>query len=130
MELRVKANENGLQALNDFIHSFIPDNCKEIILNQIDLAVEEIFINIAHYSGAEEAIIKCSLNKSILEVTFCDSGIPFNPLENPDPDLSLSAEEREIGGLGIYLTKQFMDSVAYEFKDGRNILKIKKSLDS
>ena len=128
MELRVKANDESMQTVNDFIHSILPSACDEMILNQIDLAVEEIFVNIAHYSGADEAIINCSFENDKLEVTFSDSGVPFNPLAKPDPDLTLNAEEREIGGLGIFLTKKFMDTVSYEYKDGMNCLRIIKSV--
>lgn len=128
MELRVKANDESLQTVNDFIHSLLPSVCDEMILNQIDLAVEEIFVNIAHYSGAAEAIINCSFENDKLEITFSDSGVPFNPLAKPDPDLTLNAEEREIGGLGIYLTKKFMDTVSYEYKDGMNCLRIIKTI--
>ena len=128
MELRVKANDESLQTVNDFIHSLLPSACDEMILNQIDLAVEEIFVNIAHYSGSAEAIINTSFENDKLEVTFSDSGVPFNPLAKPDPDITLNAEEREIGGLGIYLTKKFMDTVSYEYKDGMNCLRIIKSV--
>ena len=128
MELRVKATDESMQTVNDFIHSILPSTCDEMILNQIDLAVEEIFVNIAHYSGADEAIINCSFENDKLEITFSDSGVPFNPLAKPDPDLTLNAEEREIGGLGIYLTKKFMDTVSYEYKDGMNCLRIIKSV--
>ena len=128
MELRVKANDESLQTVNDFIHSLLPSPCNEMILNQIDLAVEEIFVNIAHYSGADEAIINCSFENDKLEITFSDSGVPFNPLAKPDPDITLNAEEREIGGLGIFLTKKFMDTVSYEYKDGMNCLRIIKSV--
>lgn len=128
MELRVKANDESLQTVNDFIHSLLPSVCDEMILNQIDLAVEEIFVNIAHYSGSDEACINCSFENDKLEVTFSDSGVPFNPLAKPDPDIKLNAEEREIGGLGIYLTKKFMDTVSYEYKDGMNCLRIIKTI--
>ena len=128
MELRVKANDESMQTVNDFIHSILPSACDEMILNQIDLAVEEIFVNIAHYSGSAEAIINTSFDNDKLEVTFSDSGVPFNPLAKPDPDITLNAEEREIGGLGIFLTKKFMDTVSYEYKDGMNCLRIIKSV--
>ena len=128
MELRVKATDESIKTVNDFIHSILPSVCDEMILNQIELAVEEIFVNIAHYSGADEAIINCSFENDKLEITFSDSGVPFNPLAKPDPDLTLNAEEREIGGLGIYLTKKFMDTVSYEYKEGMNCLRIIKSV--
>ena len=132
-ELKIKASDESMQAVNDFIHSMLPENCDEMILNQIDLAVEEIFVNIAHYSGSEEAEISCGYHiggdgSSVLTMIFKDRGKPFNPLAKPDPDLTLSAEERKIGGLGIFLTKKFMDSVEYEFIDNMNILKISKQI--
>lgn len=130
MELNVKANDESMQAVNDFIHSLLPESCDEMLLNQIDLAVEEIFINIAHYSGSDQAIIKAEFTDNVLEITFIDKGRPFNPLARPDPDITLKAEEREIGGLGIFLTKKFMDSVSYEYKEGMNCLRIIKAMQS
>ena len=132
-ELKIKASDESMQAVNDFIHSMLPPACDDMLLNQIDLAVEEIFVNIAHYSGADEAIISCAYSISgngngELTVVFKDGGKAFNPLERADPDLTLSAEERGIGGLGIFLTKKFMDSVEYEYADGKNCLTIKKTL--
>ena len=132
-ELKIKASDESMQAVNDFVHSMLPAGCDEMLVNQIDLAVEEIFVNIAHYSGAAEALVSCDYHVSgegngTLTVGFKDKGKPFNPLERPDPDLSLSAEERNIGGLGIFLTKKFMDSVEYEFADGMNCLTFKKIL--
>ncbi len=128
MFLKIKASDEKLESVNDFIHSALPQNIPETLLNQIDLAVEEIFVNIAHYSGAEEAEISCQLKDNKLEIIFSDSGIPFNPLEKADPDITLKAEDRQIGGLGIFLTKKFMDKVEYEFKDGKNNLKIVKEI--
>ncbi len=130
MELNVKASDESMQAVNDFIHSLLPESCDEMLLNQIDLAVEEIFINIAHYSGSDQAIIKAEFTDNVLEITFIDKGRPFNPLARPDPDITLKAEEREIGGLGIFLTKKFMDSVSYEYKEGMNCLRIIKAMQS
>ena len=127
MELKIKASDENIQSVNNFIHSVIPSDCDEMILNQIDLAVEEIFVNIAHYSGSQEALINCSFENDKLEIIFSDNGVPFNPLAKADPDITLNAEEREIGGFGIFLTKKFMDSVSYEYKDGRNCLRMIKS---
>ncbi len=132
-ELKVKASDESMQAVNDFIHSFLPAACDAMILNQIDLAAEEIFVNIAHYSGADQAQIFAGYHvggdgSGVLTIVFKDSGKEFNPLEREDPDLTLSAEERSIGGLGIFLTKKFMDSVDYEFVDGKNVLKITKKI--
>ena len=131
--LTIKASDTNMQTVNDFIHSVLPAGCDVMLLNQIDLAVEEIFVNIAHYSGAGEAEIFAGYHVSgdgscQLTMIFKDGGKPFNPLEREDPDLTLSAEERKIGGLGIFLTKKFMDSVEYEFVDGKNVLKITKKI--
>ena len=102
-ELKIKASDESMQAVNDFIHSALPKKCDDMVLNQIDLAVEEIFVNIAHYSGSEEAEISADYHISgdgngTLTVVFKDKGKPFNPLAKADPDLTLSAEERKIGG--------------------------------
>ena len=134
-ELKIKASDESMQAVNDFVHSFLPAGCDDMLLNQIDLAVEEIFVNIAHYSGADEAVVCCGYHISgdgsgTLTIVFKDGGKPFNPLDKADPDLTLSAEERKIGGLGIFLTKKFMDSVDYEFAGGKNCLTITKKIAS
>ena len=121
--IMLPADDANLQNVNDFIHSFLPDDCDGVILNQIDLAVEEIFVNIAHYAYDQkggEASVTCGVEGNIITVSFEDSGKPFNPLEKKDPDLTLSAEERSIGGLGIFLTKKFMDKVDYKYENGKN----------
>ncbi len=130
MKIEIKAVDENLQTVNDFIHSVLPEDCPAAVMNQIDLAVEEIFVNIAHYAYEETGIAKveCEYADSILKVSFTDSGKPFNPLLRPDPDITLSAEERNIGGLGIYLTKQFMDEVSYRYENSQNILTFKKKI--
>lgn len=78
----------------------------------------------------KEATIRCLIDEESLQVTiqFLDSGKPFNPLLKQDPDISLSAEERDIGGLGVFMVKKMMDTVNYEYKEGKNILTIKKKI--
>lgn len=98
---------------------------------QLDVAAEEIFVNVAHYAyhpdiGEVEIKVEITENPKAAVITFSDSGKPFNPLENPDPDITLSAEERKIGGLGIFMVKKTMDSVKYEFSEGKNCLTIEK----
>lgn len=98
---------------------------------QIGVAVEEIFINVASYAYAPEtgkAKLRVEISDSPTEVTvtFSDSGVPYDPLAKEDPDVTLSADEREIGGLGIFMTKKLMDDMSYEYKDGKNILTLKK----
>lgn len=130
-----EATDENLEAVNDFIHEQIkPFSCQSQTLFQIDLAVEEIYVNIAHYAYSPDkgtVQIDCSVEKTSdapakLTVSFTDSGKAFNPLAKPDPDITLSVEEREIGGLGIFLTKKYMDSVLYERKDNQNILTFTK----
>ena len=101
---------------------------------QIDIAIDELFGNIAQYAynpGEGPATVRVEVTENPLSVilTFIDKGVPYNPLEKSDPDISLSAEDRQIGGLGIYMVKKTMDEIVYEYKDGQNILKVKKSLE-
>jgi anti-sigma regulatory factor (Ser/Thr protein kinase) len=100
---------------------------------QIQIAVEELFVNIASYAYAPEsgqAVIACQAETAppSLTVQFRDWGKPFDPLAKKDADITLSAEERGIGGLGIYMVKDYMDEMSYVYEDGQNVLTIKKNL--
>ena len=100
---------------------------------QIDIAIDELFGNIAHYAYQPEtgkATVRVEVTEEPLAViiTFIDNGIPYDPLANMDPDTTLSADERQIGGLGIYMVKKSMDEISYEYQKGQNILKIKKHI--
>ena len=100
---------------------------------QISVCVEELFVNVAHYAyegAAEEgsALLEIGEEGGKAVITLTDSGMAFDPLAREDPDVTLSAEEREIGGLGIYMVKQTMDEVSYRRENGKNILIIKKKL--
>lgn len=100
---------------------------------QIDVAVEELFVNIAHYAytpkiGLATVRFDAVLEPKAVAITFVDCGVPYDPLAKPDPDVTLSAEERQIGGLGIYMVKKSMDDMKYEYRDGQNILTIVKKL--
>ena len=93
----------------------------------------KVFVNIAHYAygeGEGEVSLQISFNEESREVTFrlSDQGIPFDPLKKPDPDVTLSAEEREVGGLGIFITKKTMDTVTYVYENGENILTMTKNI--
>ena len=94
---------------------------------QINTAVDEIYSNIVKYSNAESAVIECTLEEGCIILHFTDNGIPYDPMKKHDPNISLSAKEREIGGLGIYIVKKLMDSVEYEYREGNNNLILKKS---
>ena len=98
---------------------------------QIDVAVDELFSNISRYAYAPEtgeATVRFTydeMEKAVL-ITFIDSGVPFNPLERSAPDTHVPLERRSIGGLGIHLVRKTMDGMEYEYKDGKNILTIRK----
>lgn len=98
------------------------------IIAQINVVADEIFSNIVQYSGATMVTLGCSLTENQVVLRFSDNGRPYNPINKPDPDTSLSAEEREIGGLGIFMVKKIMDEVSYEYKDGLNILTVTKKI--
>lgn len=106
-------------------------DCNLKTMMMISVMVEEIYINIASYAYVDKegtATISMEFDDDNVTITFVDSGIPFNPLAKPDPDITLSAEERSIGGLGIYMVKKTMDDVTYERKNDENILSFKKRL--
>lgn len=132
-ELTVPATLEKLDAVQAFIEGELEENgCPMKAVMQISIAVEEIYVNIAHYAyhpEIGEATIRCCVGGDPLQVTvqFLDHGKPFDPLAKQDADTTLSAEERDIGGLGILMVKKSMDDVAYEYRDGCNILTLKKS---
>lgn len=96
------------------------------VVSQINIAVDEIFSNIARYSGATSVSVGCEAEKDHVVLRFADNGRPYDPTEKADPDITLSAEKRDIGGLGIFMVKKTMDEVVYEYTDGWNILTIQK----
>ena len=131
-DLKTDALTQNLDQVISFLEEELEAmDCPMKIMLQIDVAVEEIYVNIASYAytqGVGYAIIRIDeMNepKGVV-ITFVDEGIPYNPLEKDDPDVTLAAEERQIGGLGIYMVKKSMDNMEYERKDGKNILKITK----
>ena len=133
-ELDIVAEDENLDEVQAFVEERLADSgCSMKAQMQIAVVVEEVFVNIAHYAYAPDTG-RAKLNTEIsgdpraITITFTDRGIPYDPLAKPDPDLSLPASEREIGGLGILMTKKFMDDVSYEYRDGQNILSLKKNL--
>lgn len=134
-ELRLQASDDTLYTVLDTIERQLDENhCPEVVKSIMLVAVEEIFVNIAHYAyggKSGEAVINLEIeqNPKSCRVTFQDHGVPYNPLAKADPDVTLSAEEREIGGLGIYMVKQSMDHVEYRYENGCNILTIEKNIE-
>ena len=124
------AKVSELDNVNAFVEeSFdkVSDDMKSRV--QLLIAVEELFVNVASYAYEGEdgkCEVEIATNENEIAISFIDSGKPFNPLKKKDPDVTLSAEERGIGGLGIYMVKKSMDGVYYDYKDGKNILKIRK----
>lgn len=109
-------------------------DCPKKIQLQIDIAVEELFVNIASYAyqpktGTATIQVDTWQDPRAVAVTFYDSGVPYDPLAKPDPDVTLSAEQRRIGGLGIYMVKKSMDEMKYEYRNGQNVLMIKKIIE-
>ncbi len=107
--------------------------CPMKIQMAICVAIEEVFVNVAHYAypdGEGNMKLYIGFNEETRDITFrmTDKGVPFDPLKKPDPDITLSAEEREIGGLGIFITKKTMDTVTYNYENGENILTMIKKI--
>lgn len=131
-ELTTKANVECLDNVTSFIDEELEAlGCSPKAQIQIDVAIDEIFSNIAYYAYKDgDGLVTVQIEKSEdplgVNITFIDDGIPYDPLAKEDPDVTLSLSERQIGGLGIFIVKKTMDSVTYEHKDGHNILKILK----
>lgn len=133
-ELTIDAIIENIAVVTAFVNGQLEQmDCPIKTQMQVDIAVDEVFGNIVHYAYNPEvgpATIRVEMieNPLAVVITFIDKGVKYNPLANVDPDTTLSAEERGIGGLGIYMVKKSMDDVFYEYKDGQNILQIKKKL--
>lgn len=133
-ELTIDATVDNIQIVTEFVDEQLEGfGCPMKAQSQIDIAIDELFGNIAHYAYKPEvgpATVRVEVIESPLSVviTFIDHGVPYDPLANEDSDVSLPAEQRKIGGLGIYIVKKSMDEITYEYKNGKNILKIKKNI--
>lgn len=133
-ELKIDARTENLNQVMAFVDESLEEaGCSMKVQIQIDVAVEEIFVNIAQYAYAPEtgdAVIQLEIEKEsgTVVIAFIDHGIPFNPLAVKDPDVTLPLSDRKIGGLGIFMVKKSMDDVTYEYVDKKNILTIKKKI--
>lgn len=131
-ELRIPAEVDRLPEVLAFLEQELEAAaCPMKAQMQLSVAVEEIFVNIASYAYAPDhgmAELQVALLKDPrrVSVTFRDSGRPFDPVKQQEPDLTLPAEEREIGGLGIYMTKKAVDEMVYEHREGQNVLTLIK----
>lgn len=135
-ELTIAATVENIDVVTDFVNEQLEAlECPMKAQMQIDIAIDELFGNIAHYAynpDVGEATVRVEVQKEPLSViiTFIDGGVPYDPLAAADPDTTLSAEERGIGGLGIFMVKKSMDEIAYRYENGKNILSIRKKIGS
>ena len=132
-EITVRAVDEELNNVIAFVTEELETvDCPMKTQMQIEVAVEELFVNIAHYAytpNIGDATIQVDINDAReLTVTFIDSGMQYDPLAKPDPDVTLSVEQRMIGGLGIYMVKKSMDDMRYRYEGGKNILTIVKKV--
>ena len=133
-ELTIEATLENITAVTDFVNGQLEDyDCPLKAQMQIDIAIDELFSNIARYAydpetGPATVQVEVQEDPMAVIITFIDHGKPYDPLSGKDPDLTIPLEERKEGGLGVFLVKKVMDDVRYEYKEGRNILRIKKHI--
>ena len=134
--ITVPAYDNDPDPVVEFVEEQLESrNCPPKALFQIQVAIEEILVNIVSYAQLADGDgieIRCEVLDDPLSVvlTFLDGGVPFDPLAKEDPDTSPDALEGRVGGLGIFMVKQMMDDVSYAYEGGKNTLTIQKRLDS
>ena len=133
-EMVVSATIESIPEVTAFVDEQLEQlDCPIKTQMQVDVAIDELFSNIAYYAynpeiGSATVRVEVTEDPIAVVITFIDNGVPYDPLAKADPDVTLSIEERGIGGLGIYMVKKTMDDISYEYKDGQNILKIKKKI--
>ena len=132
--ITLNASVESISRITEFVDEALEAlHCPMKVQMQIDLAIDELFSNISYYAyqkGIGTATVSVDFDPETRTVSliFEDNGIPYNPLEKEDPDITLSAKERKVGGLGIFLVKKTMDSMEYERRDDRNIVTIRKKI--
>ena len=131
--------ERTFDASDDKLHdvlSFVEEELEKHDVSMktmmaINVAVEEIFVNIAHYAyegRPGKAVVGMNFDEDNVHIYLVDNGIPFNPLEMKDPDITAGVDEREIGGLGIYMVKKSMDKCTYERRNNQNVFVMRKAI--
>ena len=132
--ITVSANDEDPSAIIEFVQEELERyDCSPKALFQIEVAIEEIFVNIVHYAGLssdDDVEVRCEVLNEPLSVVlqFLDGGVPFDPLAKEDPDTTPEGTIEREGGLGIFLVKEMMDGVSYTYEGGRNTLTIQKNL--
>ena len=130
-ELVARAEPEGMRLVAEFVERHLREcGAPDDVRAEIMVAVDEVSTNIVSYSGSPDMTVRYELYEGpgVVRITFIDSGKPWNPLTHADPDITLDADERAVGGLGILMVKNLMDDVSYEFRDGRNMLSFRKQL--
>lgn len=122
--ITLKCELTELYTLNEFILNELPEENL-----QVNLIVEEIFVNIVNYSKTEFITVNAEYEKPTLTLEFIDNGNEFNPLLKENPSMPDNIDDAEIGGLGIYLTKELADEIDYHYENGENHLKIFKNVE-
>ena len=125
----VDPREDTMQTVVSFVEKTLAEaEVPMKIAVKMNIAADEIYSNIQRYSDATKAELECLVSENRITLVFVDNGSPYNPLDKEDPDTTLSADEREIGGLGIFMVKKTMDDVTYEYSEGMNRLTLKKNI--
>lgn len=133
-EMTIPATVGNIEKVTAFVDEQLEQiDCPPKARRQIDIAIDELFGNIARYAynpdtGPATVRVEVTQEPISVVITFIDHGIPYDPLKTAEPDITLSAEERTIGGLGIFMVKKTMDEITYEYKNGQNILRIRKDI--
>lgn len=126
------AKTEYLDNVLEFVNALLEEKgCSMRAQLELDIAIEELFVNIASYAYRPKegpVTIQVLFEEKMVSIVFIDEGKPYNPWEREDPDVTLSAEERQIGGLGVYLVKTTMNQVDYRYEDEKNILTIQKDI--
>ena len=129
-----KAKTEALSDVLGFVDLMLEKyDCPMKLQTAICVAIEEVFVNVARYAyknGEGDVKLEIGFDKETRKITFVmrDKGVPFDPLKKPDPDITLSADDREIGGLGIFITKKTMDTVTYAYENCENVLTMIKKI--
>ena len=130
-EIIVDSKLENIETLTHFVESALePYDPSPKAMMQISVAIDELFSNVVRYSGSSNMKLILNVNEDVLTatLTFIDEGIEYDPLAKKDPDVKLPAEDREIGGLGIFLVKKTMDDMRDEYRDGQNCLTLIKKI--
>lgn len=134
-EITVDATIDNVQTITDFVDERLEEmNCPVKAQMQLNIVIDELCSNVARYAYSDKTgkvtVSVDTVDKPMkVWLTFTDEGVPYNPLAKEDPDITLSVEERKLGGLGIYMVKKMMDEFRYEYKDGKNIVTVCKVIE-